>query len=240
VRHLTALACAYEAGIRAAQCPPELTHSKVLVPHIIRRSHHVLHIIPAKPRKAAKSLHNKEVLFELAANLISAVLGIYPIDKLTIPKWSLHPLAVFGAPPLHFSLSFRAKTHAVQATGLKPVSDWWPAACCCRKHSTRISSSAGFHEAFLREAARVIGVAGIHCTQSVCCDTFSDPKLATLMFSLLPDRDIMVRYVGTGYRISRSLKRVEDTRESRWQSELHSVTRSELLPSSIVGCKPIH
>jgi hypothetical protein len=122
--------------------------------------------------------------------IISAVCGIYPIDKLTVPKWSLHPLTVFGAPPLHFSLSFRAKTHAVQATGLKPVSDWWPAACCCRKHSTRISSSTDFHKAFLRGAAGVIGVAGIHC---VCCDAFWDPKLATPMFSLLPDRDIIER-----------------------------------------------
>jgi hypothetical protein len=118
----------------------------------------------------------------------------YQIGILTVPKWSLHPLAVFGAPPLRFSLSFRAKTHAVQATGLKPVSDWCPAACCCRKHSTSISSSTGFHEAFLREAAGAIeGVTGVHCTQSVCCDAFWDPKLVTSMFSLLPDRDIIVR-----------------------------------------------
>lgn len=91
-------------------CPVKLIHGEILLPHIIWSSHHVLHIIPAKPWKAEKSLHYEEVLFKLGANLISAIHSkYYPIGTLTVLKWSLHPSLSLGPPPLFFSLSFKAK-----------------------------------------------------------------------------------------------------------------------------------
>jgi len=122
----------------------------------------------------------------------------------------LHPLAVSG--PLHSVLtSFRAKTHAVQATGLKPVSIGAlpPAAAISilrESHHPPASMKPSC------ESCRAIeGVMG-YIVPNLCVATCFGPQTHNLdvffccQIETLNSKD----NAGTGYRISRWLRGVKE------------------------------